>query len=106
EQVYAFQVGGQVYQLVVRRLSPLETLVSVQNEQGEELVATGLQDFVMALKDGGLVAKELLAADQLTMETVGEQCRLRIVFQHINANLGGESQGIDYSMYVLVGIGP
>lgn len=106
EQVYAFQVGGQVYQLVVRRLSPLETRVSVQNEQGEELVATGLQDFVMALKDGGLVAKELLAADQLTMETVGEQCRLRIVFQHINANLGGESQGIDYSMYVLVGIGP
>lgn len=107
QQVYDFQIGNDGYQLVVKRLSPLEAQVSVQNAQGEELVATGLQEFIMELKDSGLAAKDMLNADQLTLEAVGEQCRLRIVFQHVNGNLGGsESQGIDYSMYVLVGVGP
>lgn len=107
EQVQDFRVGNADYRLLVRRLSPLETRVSVLNGRGEELVATGLQEFAMALKDGGLTVRETLSAQQLTLEAIGEQCRLRIVFQHINGNLGGsEGEGIDYNMYILVAVGP
>lgn len=104
---HAFAVDGVKYELVLRRISSQEVQVVVRNAAGVELVSTGLRDFVIALKDKGIQEKEMLGAEQLTLEAANAKCKLRIVFQNISATFGDSTnEGIDYSMYVMVAIAP
>lgn len=104
---HAFTVNNREYQLVLRRTSPMEAQVVVQDAAGVEIISTGLQDFAMALKDKGIPEKEMLGAEQLTLEVANEKCKLRIVFQNISATFCDSiNAGIDYSMFVMVAIAP
>lgn len=104
---HTFMVDNMKYQLVLRRVSAQEVQVAVQNAAGVELVSTGLRDFVLVLKEKGIQEKEMLGAEQLTLEVFSQQCQLRIVFQNISATFGdGANEGIDYSMFIMVAIAP
>jgi hypothetical protein len=100
---YDFEVRGAQYKLVLKRLSLQETRVSVQNEAGAELVATGLYDFVTSIPDISNRPMAGLDAKALTLDTEGNGCKLRIIFQNINITYGtGADAGADYNMFILI----
>lgn len=100
-----FSVRGTSYRLVLKRLSAQEVRVSVQNAAGEELVATGLEEFAALLEDKGDKSKGQLPVDQLTLDVTDNQYKLRIIFQSITATHGSDiDEGIDYNMFVLIAV--
>lgn len=104
---YNFTIEGASYRLVLTSVGPLETRVAVQNAEGVDLVSTGLQEFVMALKDEVSHEKDMMGVAQMTLDVANERCQLRIVFQNISATFGdSSSQGIDASMFIMIAIAP
>lgn len=102
-----FTLDSAAYQLVLTRTSPFEVRVAVQNAGGDELVSTGLHEFVTALRDDASQEKDMLSAEQMTLDVANDQCQLRIVFRSISATFGGSDyDGIDYDMFVMVAIAP
>ena len=52
-------------------------------------------------------SREMLAADQLTLDVIGNLCNLRIIFQNIQTTYdSGNSDGIDYSMFIMIAVSP
>lgn len=100
---YDFEVKGSKYKLVIERQSSQEARVSVRNEAGDELVATGLYDFATTVTGVSSHPKEALDAEELTLDVEGDSgSKLRIIFQHINITYGsGADAGADYNMFVL-----
>lgn len=96
-----FNVGGEQYQLVLKRLSPEDVWVSVRNENGNELVGTGLYEFTQNLAGIGNRPKNMLAPETMTFDVENNGYRLRILFQNININYSGSNAGVDYSLYVM-----
>ena len=102
---YDFVVRGTPYKLLLERLSPQETRVSVQNAKGTELATTGLYDFATSITGISKTPKEAMGAEELTLNTETNVCKLRIVFQNINITYGtGGDSGADYSMFILVAV--
>jgi len=104
---YDFNVNGAKYKVVVDRLSPQESRVSVQNAAGTELVATGLYDFATSITGISNAPKDSLDVKSMTLDAAGNGCKLRIIFQNINITYGtGTDAGADYNMFILVGVPP
>lgn len=105
---YDFAVRGAKYRLILKRLSPKEIRVSVQNAQGVQLVSTGLYDFARSItKSSSNRPKEALGAEELTLDVEGNGCKLRIIFQNINITYGtGADAGADYDMFILIAAPP
>ncbi|NLC06559.1 MAG: DUF4153 domain-containing protein [Syntrophomonadaceae bacterium] len=104
---YEFEVRGVQYRLILEQLSPHETRVSVQNAAGKELVATGLYDFANSLTSISDRPEGALDAEELTLDTESNGCKLRIVFQNINITYGtGADAGANYSMFIMIAVPP
>ena len=99
---HEFEIGGVPYRLTLERLSPQETRVSVWDDTGSQLVATGLYDFAASLAANRDQTTEAMEADELTLDVEDNGCKLRIIFQHLNIYYGSdEAPGADYNMYIL-----
>lgn len=102
---YDFIVDDVQYQLAVERLTPKEVRLSVLNDEGTELVKTGLYDFASSVTGVSSRPKEALDSEELTLDAESNSCRLRVVFQNISIINGtGADAGADYNMFVLVDI--
>lgn len=101
-ETYNFEVRDVQYRLLVKRQSPQEARVSVQNGSGEELVATGLYDFATSISGISSRPKEALDSKELTLDTQDNGYKMRIIFQSINITHGrGADAGADYDMLIL-----
>jgi hypothetical protein len=104
-QAQDFTVQGTPYRLLLTRTSSAEVIVSVLDADGAELISTGLRDFAAALlSNSAAQPKEMLSAEQMTLDAVNGQNQLRIIFQNIQATEGSQNDGIDYQMYVLIAV--
>lgn len=104
---YEFEVRGTQYRLILEQLSPHETRVSVQNNAGKELIATGLYDFANSITSISNRPKGALDAEELTLDTESNGCKLRIVFQNINITYGtGADTGANYNMFIMIAVPP
>lgn len=100
---YDFSVAGQKYQLIVERRSTKEIEVAVHDSAGTQLVVTNIYDFVDSLFSSSDESRKRLAADKLTLDAVGNGCKLRIIFKNISNTAGGTTH---YNMFILVDVPP
>jgi len=102
---YDFDVRGIPYKLILEPVSAKETRVSVQNATGEKLISTGLYDFAVSITSISNRPKEALDAKDLTLDVENNNCKMRIVFQHIGITYGtGGDAGADYNMFILIAV--
>ncbi len=95
-------IRGIKYKLLITRQSNQETMVSVINDSGVELIRTGLYDFAKNVTSIGNSPKESLPPEVMTLDTAKDGYKLRIIFQNINGSGGNAADaGMDYAMYVL-----
>lgn len=99
-----FQVGSNKYILAVERVSPQEVKVSVKNQEGAELVGTGLYEFTNSLTGTGNNSKEALPPESLTLDVENNGYKLRIVLENVFYSTGpGADDDIFYSFFVMFG---
>lgn len=100
----SFTIRDSKYQVSLERLSPQELQVSIKNDKGEELVGTGLYDFVKSLRKTNNNPKEALDPEEMTFDVENNGYKLRIMFQDVNVTYGnGADAGVDYNFYLLFG---
>jgi len=97
-----FQVRENKYRLAVERISIEEVKVSVKNNEGVELVGTGLYDFTNSLSKDVNTPKEAKSPESMTLDVKNNGYRLRIVLEHVSYGTGADA-GVDYSFFVLFG---
>lgn len=99
-----FEVRGVKYKFVFKRVSSEEVHVSIKNDDGVELVGTGVYDHARALVGISNTPKEAVAPEKMTFDVEKDGYKLRIMFQNVNINDGGGSDnGVDYSLFVMFG---
>ncbi|RNC63167.1 MAG: hypothetical protein AWM53_01553 [Candidatus Dichloromethanomonas elyunquensis] len=100
-----FTLKGTDYILTVKRLTDQEVRISITNSAGTELIGTGLYDFVKTLPDNGILPKESIPSDKMTLDIAQSGYKLRVILQNVNITLGtGSEAGADYSAMVLFGV--
>lgn len=103
-QSIPFTLEDNNYELVIERISQYETILTMKDADGKELVQTGLYDFIQRLAEPGNEPKEMLSPEKLTLEVTQNGYKLKVVFQNVNMNLGDDSDaGVDYTAIVLFG---
>ena len=101
-----FLLRGEEYQLYVDRSSSEDERILIKNSAGTELIGTGIIDFIMELEEGGGELKEMLPPAKMTLESVQNNYRLKIIFRDININYGSDPKPIiHYSADILFGAG-
>lgn len=102
---YDFDVRGVPYKLILDPVSAKETRVSVKNAAGEKLISTGLYDFAVSISGISNRPKEALDVKDLTLDVENNNCKMRIIFQHIGITYGnGGDAGADYNMFILIAV--
>ncbi|MDD4803007.1 MAG: DUF4153 domain-containing protein [Syntrophomonas sp.] len=99
-----FEVNKVKYTFSLERLSAQEVKVAIKNQEGTELVATGLFDFAQRLAEAGSSPKEARAPEDMSFDVEKDGYKLRILFQNINIIRGSENAGVDYSFFVIFGL--
>lgn len=98
------QIRGQNYRITVERLTPQEARVSVKDANGIEVVGTNLYEFADTLTGVGTAPKEMMDPEAMTILAEKDGYKLKVMFQHINMNLGtDEYAGVDYDFFVFFG---
>ncbi len=96
-----FTVNEVKYQLRVGRVSPQETIVTVQDADGKEVAATGLYDFAKSLRGITESSKGSLSPSEMTLLTEKNGAKLYVLFQDVNITFGnGSDAGGDYTFLV------
>lgn len=102
QPTFDLMIGGISYKMQINRVSNLETRISILNDQGTELIGTGLYDFAKKVTAIGGPTKESLPPSDMTLNVTKDGYKLRIIFQNINGTSGNTvDTGMDYTMYVL-----
>ena len=98
------QIQGRNYRITLERLTPLEARVSIKDPNGTELIGTNLYEFANTLTGVGTAPKEMLDPEAVTILVEKNGYKLKVLFQHINMNLGtSENAGADYDLFVFFG---
>jgi len=104
-QSFYFTLEGVEYEFIAERLFNQEAKVSVRNSLGTDLIGIELYEFVNNLAKSGNSPRELMSPEEMTLKVDQNGYKLKIIFQHINMNLGIDSDAsVDYSAIVLFGI--
>lgn len=102
QPVYDLLVRGVRYKLAFETVSSKDVRVSLKNEQGAELVGTGLYEFAKSLSGISNTPKESIAPEKMTFEVVENGYKLRVIFQHVNLNYDPDEPRYEYSVFVLI----
>ena len=98
---YPFTAKGEAYTLVVERTSSFDVSVRLLDGNAQVLVSAELYPYLEALLDrvpeGGVQPPE----DLSFLVGTGD-ARLNVIFQNINATVGGSDTGADYFASILV----
>ena len=97
-----FELDGRTYQLKFDKISSDEVYVAILDQEGKELIGTGLHDFARGLIDERIMTKEVFSPEEMSFEVTKDDYRLRIIFQNVHYTSGSdEDSGIDYNLYIL-----
>ena len=100
---YPISVNGKAYTLMVERMSGFDVSIRLLDDADQALVQTELHPYLDVILDhypeGGVQAPQALTF----MASQGDY-QLKVVFQSINATIGGANSGADYNAYILVDI--
>ncbi|HAG12214.1 MAG TPA: DUF4153 domain-containing protein [Desulfotomaculum sp.] len=101
---YNFQVRNNKYKLIIKRISPQEVNVSVNNSEGIELVSSGLYSLASALPKVNNTPKGSLSPELMTLDVQNNGYKLRIILLEVNINYGTDKDpSINYDFLVLFG---
>lgn len=102
---YDLTVRGKPYKLVFERISEMELQIKVMDAAGQEVISTGLYEFVKTLPlHSSPNGKGNIEAEKMTLEVENDGYKLRVMLQNINGFSGeGQDKGIDYDFIVMFG---
>lgn len=101
---FNFQVRNNKYKLIIKRISPQEVKVSVNDSEGIELVSSGLYGFASTLPKIDNTPKGSLSPEAMTLDSQNNGYRLRIILQEVNITYGtDENSGVYYDFLALFG---
>lgn len=101
QESYGFNTGESSYLFRVEHLSATDVRISVLDDSGKELVATGFYDFASQLKDQTGSPKEVMPPEDMSLEVSQNGYRLKIVFQWIDMfGEGSADERVTYSAHV------
>ena len=101
-----FIVDGKPYKLIFDRVSRMDLQIKITDAAGQELVGTGLYEFVKSLPLHASPGKQgNIAVEKMSLEAENNGYKLRVMLQNVNGYLGsGQEQGIDYDFIVMFGV--
>lgn len=99
-----FMVGSKTYQLKIDQVSTNDATIAIIDDMGKVVVESRLYDFAQTLISGNAQYNEPKGADEMTIETVNEGYRLKIIFQAININATSSNMFADYELIVLIAV--
>lgn len=98
---YAFTGKGKAYTLVVERTSGFDVSVSLLDANSQVLIASKLYPYFEELLErapsGGVQSPE-----DLSFTEIQGGAQLKVIFQNVNATIGGSEAGADYFATILV----
>jgi len=102
---YDLTVRGKPYKLVFERISEMELQIKVMDAAGQEVISTGLYEFVKTLPlHSSPNGKGNIEAEKMTLEVENDGYKLRVMLQNVNGFSGeGQDKGIDYDFIVMFG---
>ncbi len=97
-----FDLDGSLYKMEINGIGNNEAYISILDPLGNELIGTGINQFIEQIAGEEPVMKDRLSPDELSFTVNNNGYKLKIIFQNINySSVDGIVSDLNYSIYVL-----